>query len=769
MHKLDPLHESMDLLEQEVSQDIWREKYRFQGENDPWHTVQRVCKAIYQHEKEAQHREIAEQYMHDGIWLPGGRITAGAGTERSVTLMNCYVMDTIKDDMRDIFRCLSESALTMQQGGGIGMDFSTLRPMGAEVAGVGADASGPISFMNVWQSMCKTIMSAGHRRGAMMGTLSDSHPDILRFIRAKKTADVLTHFNVSILVSDALMDAKAHDEDWQLYFNKPPLNKDPLGTFEDDDNVKQYIYEVVKARELWDEIIETTYHYAEPGVIFIDRVNDTNNLAYCEDIRATNPCGEQPLPPYGCCDLGHINLARLVLNPFDKGAKIDQQTLDVAIHTGVRFLDNVIDVTNYPIPGQKHEQINKRRIGLGVTGLANMLFQLNIRYGSDEAEAKTRRVMRHIANTAYKASAELAQEKAPFPYYHEDILTRPFLQQLDEPIQKLIKKQGLRNGVLLSLAPVGTGSLWYGNCSSGIEPVFASCTRRKVLQPDEGHKEYDVYDYGYLLYHKHHNAEIGSVEMPDTFITTHGLTVHEHIRMQAAVQEWVDASVSKTINCPQDMSIDEFKEVYSHAYALGCKGCTTYRPSPTRGSVLGETVVLPPKQVLPLRPDKLTGETYKVKWPSLESALYVTINEVGGKPFEMFIASRGGKHSEWMTALTLMISSIMRTNDDIDFVAQELQQVVSAHDSAWIGKKFYPSLVARIGHLLEEHLHPISNQEPQEPTLIPPNAILEVHGDDAKLMSMDVLFETCPRCGQLTFIRQEGCGTCLNCSYSNCG
>ncbi len=817
---IDPAHAGMEIFGQDITKDVWSEKYRSGDELDPMASFARICDGVYKNDT-LEHKDQALIAMKLGLWMPAGRIQAGAGTKKHVTLMNCYVNSTLDDSMEGIFKGLTHNALTLRMGGGMGTDFSPLRPEFGRLGrlGDGVYASGPISFMNVWDASCTTIMSAGYRRGAMMGTLIDSHPDLPRFLRAKTAKGTLTQFNISILISDAFMDAVRHGEDWDLYFKEPPTNKDAIGTFEDDDGTKQYIYERWDARELWDLIIRTTYEFSEPGVIFIDRINDMNNLQYCEDIHCTNPCGEQPLPPHGCCLLGAINLARLVLNPFrvegslgnGEGPKFDFDTLKAVVHIGVRFMDNVIDITKYPLPEQKAEELAKRRIGLGISGLADAMAQLGVRYGSTDSEAFTRRVMRTIAIEAYTASAELAKERGSFPLYDAEKFTaRPFIKKLPAGVQGLIAANGLRNGVLLTIAPTGTTSLLYGDISSGLEPVFRYRGKRNVLQGDGSRKAYDTENYGYRLYQSIHGT-CAPHELPDHMVSTDKLSVSDHIRIQAAAQEWVDASVSKTINCPEDLGFEEFMDVYNLAYDLGCKGCTTYRPSSIRGSVLEDADTTTPvdgngmgtvKPVIPKRPDILIGKTYKISWPSLPSALYLTINrneDDGSYPYEVFINSRSSQNAEWMTALTLMISAIMRTTNDIEFIAEELQQVVSAHDSAWLDGKYYGSLVARIGKILHDHFTTegilVTDDKPQEPDpiyasdIIPTDMIASGSAatlgadDKTTIMSVGVgvvqpsgsgsrvvsTVEVCPACGAPTLIHQEGCTTCTQCGYSNCG
>ncbi len=555
-----------------ISETIWDMKYRLKAadgspvDDDLGETWDRVANALARAEDDpgrwvGPFRDALEGFR----FLPAGRILAGAGTGRSVTLFNCFVMGTIEDSMAGIFEALKEAALTMQQGGGIGYDFSTIRPKGARVAGVGADASGPLSFMDVWDAMCRTIMSAGSRRGAMMATLRCDHPDIEEFVAAKADPARLRNFNVSVLATDAFMEAVKADALWDLIFD---------GT----------VYRTIRARDLWDRIMRSTYDCAEPGVIFIDRINATNNLAYAEEIAATNPCGEQPLPPYGACLLGSINLAALVRDPFAPEAGIDEAELSDLVATAVRMMDDVVDVSRFPLPQQEAEARAKRRIGLGVTGLADALMMTGLRYGSGAAAAQTEDWLKRIAEAAYRSSADLAREKGPFPLFDaEGFLANPALSWLPADLRAQIRSGGIRNALLTSIAPTGTISLFAGNVSSGIEPVFAHSYTRKVLQDDGSAREEEVVDYAAARWRE---AMGEDAPFPDHFVDAQRLTPAEHVRMQAAAQKWVDSSISKTINVPAEIAFDAFKDVYLQAYEQGCKGCTTYRPNAVTGSVL---------------------------------------------------------------------------------------------------------------------------------------------------------------------------------------
>lgn len=768
---IDPVHAKLGLIQSGMVYDIWKEKYRYKDEADWAATAARVVKGVYARDPDEVAAANAQRAITAGLFAPGGRILAGAGTAKRVTLMNCYVTGTIEDSMEGIMLEHTNFALTMQQGGGDGADFSPIRPEGAVLTRTGTKASGPLPFMDMWNSMCTTIRSAGDRRGAMMATLSDTHPDLPKFIVAKQQAGRLKNFNVSVLVSDAFMSAVAEDEMWLLHFHIPPVERDsrlePLD-FEDDDGVKQYVYSIWKARELWEMITRSTYEYAEPGVIFIDQINELNNLQYCETIRCTNPCGEQPLPPHGACDLGHVNLARMVRNPFTAQAEFDFSLLKQVVDIGVRFLDNVIDVTNYPLPEQQQEQTNKRRIGLGFTGLADAFAQLGIRYGSMQSATLAEQITSVMAAQSYRASVELAKERGPFPLFDavKYLSGSGFAAtRLPETVRESILKHGIRNGVLNTIAPVGTVSIVYGNCSSGLEPIFAHTASRKVLQPDNTFKTYTEPGYAYRLYHFVENAELGSIELPNYMVTTKDLSVHEHILIMSRVQRWIDASVSKTINVPKEMPYDDFVQVYLLAYTSGCKGCTTYRPSDVRGSILddpsakGSDVSGNAKDQLRVRPDILDGRTYKIKWPNRAAALYLTINsDENGLPFEILISSKDSSDSEWTTALSLMMTAIFRKGGDVQFIPTELKQIQSVRSGAWIDGKYIGSLPAYIGKIIGEHLN---GSKTTTTSSVPAKS----RASDQKDLNMMI----CKNCGQAELYFAEGCKKCGACGFAECG
>ncbi|MEI9996258.1 MAG: LAGLIDADG family homing endonuclease [Rhizomicrobium sp.] len=1140
----------------DISRQIWDMKYRLKQpdgtpvDGEVADTWARVALAAAQAEAPEKRGTVAldfAQALAGHRFLPAGRILAGAGTARSVTLFNCFVMGTIDDSMDGIFSALREAALTLQQGGGIGYDFSTLRPRGAAVHGVAADASGPVSFMDVWDAMCRTIMSAGSRRGAMMATLAIDHPDIETFIDAKRERGRLSNFNLSVLVSDAFMDAVKADGDWALTFGG-------------------VVHRTVKARDLWDRIMRATYETAEPGVIFIDRINQENNLGYCETISATNPCvtaetwiataggprqvheligtpftalaegrgwpsdgrgffssgvkpvvelrtraghalrltadhrvrkvtrrthwrsdwtwteagtlrpgdevllhdhraiagwgdaavaqrdgdegyllgllvgdgtlkddkavlsvwpraqaangeapadgvrgvmdaafdaasrlphrsdfagwmevpgrgefrmatgalaalalahgmtpgdqaispaierrssafqaaflrgffdadgsvqvaqdkgvsvrlsqsdlprleavqrillrlgiastlyrdrratgtrllpdgkggskayavaaqhelvvsgdnlpvfaervgfsdtdktlrltlalknyrrslnreqfcatvesvrpageaevfdaaipglnafdanglwahncGEQPLPPYGACLLGSINLAKLVKRPFEADAHLDIAELTRLTRSAVRLLDDVIDVSRFPLPQQQAEAKAKRRIGLGVTGLADALIFCRTRYGSPQSVALIDAWLSALSDAAYLASAELAAEKGPFPLFDaHEFLSRPFTLRLPQEIRTAIAKHGIRNGLITSIAPTGTISLFAGNVSSGVEPVFAYTYTRKVLQPDGSSTTETVEDYAYRAFRARFGEEAA---LPDYFVTAQTLAPEDHLAVQAAAQRHIDSSISKTINVPVEISFAAFKDVYLQAYEMGCKGCTTYRPNDVTGSVLqaettpaadarGEPApAARPREVSPGgvvymtrpldRPDVLIGQTYKIKWLDSDHAFYITINDIEKdgrrRPFEVFINSKNMEAYAWALALTRMISAVFRRGGDVSFVVEELKAIFDPRGGQWSGTRYVPSLMAAIGEVIETHMIDTGFLASRDAPLDAPErraVAVAAEGAPARF---------CPRCGSPSLVKLEGCESCISCGYSRCG
>lgn len=717
-----------------VQEDIWHDKYRFKANDgtpvdgtieDTW---DRIASALSDaEERKGVHFDDFRYALDDFKFLTAGRVTAGAGTGRQVTLLNCYVMGDIDDSLGGIHDRLKESAIAMQQGAGIGNNFSTLRPRGELIKSLGSGSSGPLSFMDQWDAMCRSIMSAGHRRGAMMGTMRDDHPDILEFIDAKANPARMRMFNLSVLVSDKLMRAVKDDADWDLVW-------------------KGQVKRTIKARELWGKIMRNTYDFADPGVLFIDRINEANPLKYCETISATNPCGEQPLPPFGACCLGSINLAKFVSNPFTARAEINWSEMDRVVRTAIRMLDNVLDVSGYPLEAQRIEAMAKRRVGLGITAFANMLAMLGIRYSSNKAGEMATNVTRFIADIAHVASVELGKEKGSFPLFSADAYGCTHR----------------RNSHVTSIAPTGTISMLAGNVSSGIEPVFDLKLTRKLLNPDGSFRVMDLSDYGYGVYKD--VDTVGGIQGAwwaaqggeSIFETAAKLSADDHLRVLAACRPHVDSSISKTINLPEDISFEEFQDVYLKAYALGCKSCTTYRPNEVTGSILtSDTMKVKEKEgnVVELtkpmvRPEVLDGKTYKLK-PG-DHALYVTITDVivngQRRPFEIFINTKNLEHQVWLTALTRMISAVFRKGGDVSFIVEELTAVHDPRGGFFVARKHTPSIVAGLGDIIQRHLEDL--------------------GQKVEVMRSKV---HCPKCQTGALIYQEGCHKCDACNYSKCG
>ncbi len=578
-----------------IARHVWDSKYRFRdGETvhdasvaDTWRRVARALAAV-------EPRDAAqwERRFHDALagfsFLPGGRILAGAGTGRRVTLFNCFVMGTIADSMDGIFDALKEGALTMQQGGGVGYDFSTLRPRGAPAKAVGAVASGPVSFMQIWDAMCATLLSVGSRRGAMMATLRCDHPDVELFIDAKRDSSALRRFNLSVLVTDGFMQAVRDDGEWPLVF--------PAGKGEGGDTevvtrrwpghaapVACRVHKRVRARALWERLMRATYDYAEPGVLFIDRINGWNNLWYREEIGATNPCGEIPLPPYGACDLGSINLTAFMHDPFTAKARLDLDAIARTATVATRMMDNAIDASLFPLNKQAAQARGTRRIGLGLTGLADTLIFLGLNYADERAREMAAKIMQTICHAAYRASVGLAKDKGPFPFFERDKYLRGrFIERLPADIREGIARDGIRNSHLTAIAPTGTISLLANNVSSGLEPVYEFHYRRRVLEADGSTTAHELSDHALNRWRELHGGE----QPPGAFVTAGALPPDAHLAMQAALQPFVDNSISKTINVPEDFPFEDFKEVYAQAWRLDLKGCTTFRPNPVTGAVL---------------------------------------------------------------------------------------------------------------------------------------------------------------------------------------
>ena len=557
-----------------LSRFVWETRYRdpnaSPAETEIEDTWRRVAAAVASREADAASRQREFFEILSGYrFLPAGRILAGAGTARHVTLFSCFVMGVIEDSIEGIFDALKEGALTMQRGGGIGYDFSTLRPRGGKARSTGMTASGPVSFLGMWDAMCSTMLSTGVRRGAMMATLRCDHPDIGEFIDAKREPGVLRNFNLSVLVSDAFMRAVDDDAPWRLVFPAPPA--------------AAVVARVVSARDLWARLCASAHASAEPGVLFVDRINAWNNLGYCETLSATNPCGEEPLPPYGACNLGSINLTAFVRAPFEAAAVIDYAAIAATARIAVRFLDNVIDISRFPLPQQREQAQRARRIGLGMTGLGDSLAMLDLRYDSEPARQAAAQAMQTIRDAAYRASVELAAERGAFPAFVADAyLERPFIKALPDEVRTGIRRYGIRNSHLTAIAPAGSISLLAGNVSSGIEPIFQLEGTRRIIGAGGAPRQLAVKDHAWSAWLEKHSGS-----PPPRFVTGRDVSARDQLEMQAALQPFVDSAISKTVALADNFLASEVPELFRTAYRLGLKGCTIHRAQARAGVVTG--------------------------------------------------------------------------------------------------------------------------------------------------------------------------------------
>jgi ribonucleoside-diphosphate reductase alpha chain len=681
-----------ELAPQPISAEVLAEKYAKGDERSIADVHARVARALAEAEAPAQRRHWQKQFQEalDGGFVPAGRIQSAAGTALSATLINCFVQPVgdsitqVEDGHPGIYTALAEAAETMRRGGGVGYDFSRIRPRGAFVAGTQSNASGPVSYMHVFDRSCETVESAGSRRGAQMGVLRCDHPDIEEFIHAKDEGD-LKNFNISVGVTDAFMQAVVDDGEVELAHRaEPNAAIKAAGAFQRGDGL--WVYRRPKARELWDLIMRSTYDHAEPGVLFVDTINRENNLAYCETIAASNPCGEQPLPPYGCCCLGSIDLTRFVRRPFEADAQFDEAAFARLAKTAVRMLDNVLDITVWPLPQQAEEARRKRRVGLGFTGLGDALAMLNLRYDEEPARRAAARFAELMRDAAYEASVALAQERGAFPLFNADLLLSGsgFVARLPAALRERIREHGLRNSHLLSIAPTGTISLAFAdNASNGIEPPFSWTYTRKKRLPDGGTKEIAVEDHAWRLY-RHLKGD--DAPLPPAFVTALEMSAQAHAAMVAAVAPFVDSAISKTVNVPADYPYADFQDLYLEAWRSGLKGLATYRPNSVLGAVLSVTPAAPmqieadptnrrlaldklPAPVLaslrwPGRPELPAGNpswTFMVHHPFGDFALFVGEEGTPPKPFEVWV--NGAEQPRGLGALAKTLSMDLRAND----------------------------------------------------------------------------------------------------------
>ncbi|TXF97335.1 adenosylcobalamin-dependent ribonucleoside-diphosphate reductase [Massilia arenae] len=813
---------------QEVSLDVLREKYARGDERTIGDVQRRIARALAALEPLPQRAEWERRFLwaQQQGFVTAGRIASAAGLGLSATLINCFVQpvgDSISGTsggLPGIYTALSEAAETMRRGGGVGYDFSAIRPLGSKVAGTASRASGPVSYMEVFDASCRTVESAGARRGAQMGVLRIDHPDIERFIAAKDTGR-LTNFNISVGVTDGFMRAVEADESFALVHAAEPGDEDQAaGGHRRDDGL--WVYRSLRARSLWERIMVSTYNHAEPGVLFIDRMNAENNLWYAEELRATNPCGEQPLPPYGCCDLGSLNLTAFVDAPFTPDARLDFERLRAVATVAVRMLDLVLDATQWPLPQQAEEARAKRRVGLGFLGLGSALAMLGLRYDADEGRAMATRIAAELRDAAYAASIELAREKSAFPLFDADKYLRgQFVERLPQPLRDGIREHGLRNSHLLSIAPTGTISLAFAdNASNGIEPPYSWAYQRRKRTADGGTRSYEVCDHAWRLYRQLH----GDAPLPPAFVTALEMRALDHLRMVEAVQPFIDTAISKTVNVPEDYPYEDFRDLYLEAWRAGLKGLATYRPNAVLGSVLSVAPVEDVASAAPLVADddplrkrfehrplgELESVTSKIEYSTQEGrkTAYLTVSFLRAegtwegrqvtveRPFEFFMPAnqRTGGH-QWITASMRLLSMVARAGGPIARALADMREVVWEKGPVRCGHivrddgvqvpVYHDSEVAAIAFMLQRmlirrgFLDEQGNQVPVDAlarnfeqrmhdAMPRPGPRLQAETPAEPLPVLNGA--KCPECGALALRKVDGCSRCASCHYvGECG
>lgn len=772
------------------------EKYLAAGEQTAEDLFRRVSQALADQEKPALRAEWAEKFfqnMQAGA-IGAGRIMAAAGLDTKATLINCFVQPVAdatngfdEHGNPGIYTALSQAAETMRRGGGVGYDFSNLRPKGAKVKGTNSYASGPCSFIDVFDASCTTVESAGARRGAQMGVMRIDHPDVLEFITAKRQKGRWNNFNVSVGVTSDFMQAVENGGQWELvHVATPSDNQIEAGAYQREDG--QWVYKTVQARELWDTIMKSAYDFAEPGILFIDNINTDNNLYYAETIAATNPCGEQPLPPYGCCDLGPIILTKFVRNAFTADAHFDFDAFRAAVAIQVRMLDNVLDATVWPLPEQHKESQQKRRIGVGFTGLGDALIMLGLKYNSEAGVKQGEEIARNMRDAAYLASVELAKEKGAFPLFDADkYLQSGFTKRLPEDIRAEIKQHGIRNSHLLSIAPTGTVSLAFAdNASNGIEPPFSWTYNRKKRTADGGNAFYTVEDHAYRLYKAMHGAD---APLPEYFVSALEMTAAEHVAMMRIVQPYIDTAISKTVNIPADYPFEDFKNLYMESWKAGLKGCATYRPNDTLGAVLSVDAPKPaeaPKPaaahssniaaVVERRPEgPLNAVVDKIEYFTHDGArrlyLVVSFMLVDGveRPIEFFMpVGQTGESQQWITA-TMRSLSLAARGVFLEKALEDLRKVAWDRGPiryGWRNKDdgtrvplWHDSEVALLAYAIQSIIANRGEAQPAPSTSAAPAPVA------VEQTNQTMSGTKCPDCGAHAVIKKDGCSFCTACGY----
>ena len=803
---------------QPISRDVLGEKYLKPGETDVEQLYQRVARALAGAEKPELRAEWEQKFLANlrAGAIGAGRIMSAGGTDIQATLINCFVQpvgDAIQgmdsEGYPGIYEALREAAETMRRGGGVGYDFSRIRPKGAEVKGTHSIASGPCSYINVFDQSCSTVESAGARRGAQMGVLRIDHPDVLEFITAKRTPGRWNNFNVSVGVSDAFMQAVQDDAEWELVHTAKPGKKlIDQGAYQRGDGL--WVFRKMPARELWNTIMQSAYDFAEPGILFLDQINRDNNLHYCESIAATNPCGEQPLPSYGCCDLGPVILTRFVRNPFGVGGApaFDFDAFEQAVAVQVRALDNVLDVTWWPLPQQRDEAQAKRRIGVGFTGLGNTLSMLCLRYDREEGRDMAARIAERMRNAAYRSSIELAKEKGAFPKFDAKAYlgSNSFASRLPDDIKADIKQYGLRNSHLLSIAPTGTVSLAFAdNASNGIEPAFSWSYTRKKREADGSTSEYTVEDHAYRLYHALHGTS-HDAELPEYFVSALEMSAADHVAMMQAVQPFIDTSISKTVNIPADYPYEDFKDLYHHAWRAGLKGLATYRPNNILGAVLQTSAPKPEEKTKEQAPEALAQDPMRVvieKRPAGglpavaekieywthegQQRLYLIVTflpmpTADGKStveraIEFFMpVGQSGESQQWITATMRMLSLAAR-GGFLDRALSDMRKVTWDRGPVRLGTyqkadgthvpRWHDSEVAAIGYAIENL---IAQRAQAQQDLFDADELPDVEPGISHAPAGAMAGKKCPECGAHAMIRKDGCDYCTQCGHiGSCG